>query len=89
MTETQSQGSDRPRQPSADRFGWGLACLAATGMVAMIMGTGMSEGHSAYLNMSWFLQYREVLYEGTLPRHLPDLWGGLGGLDFFFYGHFP
>lgn len=78
-----------PRRPSADRYGWGLALLAAGCVVVLIMGVGMSEGHSAYLNMSWFLQYREVLLQGRLPRHLPDLWGGLGGLDFFFYGHLP
>lgn len=69
--------------------GWGLA-LAVAGMATVLVAAiGTTSGHSGYLNLSWFIQYRDVLLSGQIPRQLPQMWHGLGGLDFFFYGQLP
>ena len=47
-------------------------------------------GHSWNLNLAWIAGVQEVIGSGVLPpRHLPLLWDGLGGNDFFFYGPLP
>ncbi len=43
-------------------------------------------GHSFSFNMAWTTAFEAALADGAFyPRHLPALWYGLGGLDFFFY----
>ncbi|OYX43220.1 MAG: hypothetical protein B7Z02_09430 [Rhodobacterales bacterium 32-67-9] len=74
------------RSPAVPTF---AAVLTALLLMLTIGYLGTSAGHSGVINLSWFVQYRDVLFGGGLPRHLPDMWSGLGGLDFFFYGHVP
>lgn len=69
---------------------WTAAAVLAAVMLTLGMAAlGTTSGHSGGINLSWFAQYRDVLLGGALPRHLPQMWAGLGGLDFFFYGHVP
>ena len=47
-------------------------------------------GHSWNLNLAWTAAVQDVIESGILPpRHLPLLWDGLGGNDFYFYGPLP
>ena len=89
-------GPDRPPLPSGGAAAgpsattWTAAAVLAGIVLALGIGFfGTTAGHSGGVNLSWFVQYRAVLLGGGLPRHLPDMWSGLGGLDFFFYGHLP
>lgn len=51
---------------------------------------GTPHGHSYPYNMSWFIEVDAQISQGYFPpRHLPGLWGGLGGLDMFYYGPLP
>ncbi len=64
---------------------------AATILVFSIFAIlGTPRGHSYNLNVSWFSAFEAAFWNGVLyPRHLPELWYGAGGLDFFFYGPLP
>ncbi|WP_458322447.1 hypothetical protein [Roseobacter sp. A03A-229] len=58
--------------------------------VVLFVGAGFSVGHSSGFNHPWTTQYLAVFGNDTLlPRHLPGLWSGLGGYDFFFYAPIP
>lgn len=66
-----------------------LAALIAAGLFAFV-AAGFSDGHSAKFNDSWMIHYIDAFgWDTLLPRHLPGLWAGLGGYDFFFYGPLP
>lgn len=67
-----------------------LGVLIALIGVVLFAAIATPNGHSYGFNMSWLVAFDAALGEGTLyPRHLPALWFGLGGLDFFFYGPLP
>jgi hypothetical protein len=66
-----------------------LLVVLAAGM-GLIAALGTPPGHSADFNTSWLTAFEAALRSGAIyPRHLPDIWFGLGGLDFFFYGPLP
>ncbi len=51
---------------------------------------GTPYGRSYVHNLPWYAAFETELLRGALyPRHLTELWFGLGGLDFFFYGPAP
>lgn len=58
--------------------------------VALFVAAGFSIGHSASFNYPWAAQYINSFgWDAWIPRHLPSLWSGLGGYDFFFYAPVP
>ncbi|MCK8465116.1 hypothetical protein MUY35_14755 [Aliiroseovarius sp. S1339] len=66
-----------------------VAALAAIGLFLFVLA-GFSNGDSALYNYPWTVQYINAFDGGAfLPRHLPGLWAGLGGYDFFFYAPLP
>lgn len=66
---------------------WALLLLIPP---AVFVWMGTPIGHSYWFNFSWFLEVDKQLAQGVFPpRHLPGLLGGLGGIDFFFYGPLP
>ncbi len=68
-------------------LGFAAALLAGTLLMTLI---GTPTGHSYGFNIPWLIAFEAALAEGAAyPRHLPALWFGLGGLDFFFYGPLP
>lgn len=84
ICEVLPQGHFRPGVGAILWYGF----LLAAPLVMALAGTPF--GHSYNLNMSWFGQVDALLVGGVFPpRDLPGLWGGLGGLDFFFYGPLP
>ncbi|MEM9937410.1 MAG: hypothetical protein AAF768_01050 [Pseudomonadota bacterium] len=67
-----------------------VVILASGGLLAYHAITGTPGGHSYRHNLPWFIAFDEAFWSGDLyPRHLPELWFGLGGLDFYFYGPMP
>ncbi|WP_171122179.1 MULTISPECIES: hypothetical protein [unclassified Ruegeria] len=59
-------------------------------MPAIMIFVGVPQGHSEIYNFAWFTQYSQQFDQGNwLPRHLPEMWAGLGGHDFFFYAPLP
>lgn len=51
---------------------------------------GTPEGGSYMFNLPWFEGFRDAVWAGDLyPRFLPDIWFGMGALDFYFYGPLP
>ncbi len=68
-------------------FKFALPILA--GVIAFLL-MGFPAGHSASFNYPWAAQYVQAFgLDALLPRHLPGLWAGLGGYDFFFYAPLP
>ena len=66
-----------------------MAVLVAVGLCLFVL-VGFTDGHSASYNYPWAAQYTKAFgIDAGLPRHLPGLWAGLGGYDFFFYGPLP
>jgi hypothetical protein len=70
--------------------------LVVLGLLGLVVGPalfawiGTPPSSSYHFNMPWLVGFEAALKEGVLyPRHLPQLWYGLGGLDFFFYGPLP
>ena len=62
----------------------GFLCLA------LFLVAGLSDGASASFNHTWAAEFGSSLSLSSLyPKHLPGLWTGLGGYDFFFYGPLP
>ena len=62
--------------------------LAICSVIFSILGTPY--GHSYRYNIAWLISFEAAIEQGALyPRHLPELWTGAGGLDFFFYGPLP
>ncbi len=72
---------------------WRLASLAAflsVGLLTFHYITGTVQGASFHYNLSWYEAFRNAFWQGDLyPRFLPDLWHGMGGADFYFYGPMP
>lgn len=65
-----------------------LICLGALPILFAWIGTPPFSSYG--FNMAWFTAFEAQLAQGVLyPRDLPDLWYGLGGLDFFFYAPLP
>ncbi len=61
----------------------------AAGLLLFVF-SGFSKGHSSQFNYTWVVHYINAFSWGApLPRHLPGLWSGLGGYDFFFYAPLP
>ena len=94
MTSADGAGEARPEPvvERARRPRWpGL--LAAAALVtgpALFALLATPLGHSYGFNMAWATGFAAALADGALsPRHLPGLWLGLGGLDFFFYAPLP
>jgi|GEM_PF-2413485 len=51
---------------------------------------GTPHGASFHYNLSWYEGFRNSFWAGDLyPRFVPDLWYGMGGVDFYFYGPLP
>ncbi|MFT6944681.1 MAG: hypothetical protein ACJAUW_001255 [Yoonia sp.] len=68
----------------------GLLTAFAAASIFFFVTVGISDGHSASFNFPWAVQYLDTFEMGAfLPRHLPGLWDGLGGFDFFFYAPIP
>ncbi|WP_424831782.1 hypothetical protein [Ruegeria sp.] len=69
----------------------GLIALVTFLFAVVALGAiGTPMGHSYGFNMSWTLAFTEALGPASVyPRFLPDLWDGVGGLDFFFYAPLP
>ncbi len=66
------------------------AVLCAVAGLLLFVAAGFSTGHSDSYNYAWSVHYLDIFSSGALlPRHLPGLWAGLGGYDFFFYGPLP
>ncbi len=67
-----------------------MVTALAVGLLAYHAAIGTPGGHSYRHNLPWFTAFDEAFWSGDLyPRHLPDLWFGLGGLDFYFYAPMP
>ena len=68
----------------------GLLTAFAAASIFFFVTVGISDGHSASYNFPWAVQYLDTFnLSSFLPRHLPGLWNGLGGYDFFFYAPIP
>ncbi len=71
---------------------WPILLLFA-GAVLPVAGfavAGMLHGHSYLFDRAWMVETDALIAQGHFPpRHLPGLWGGIGGYDMFFYGPFP
>ncbi len=68
----------------------GLLTAFAVVSISLFLTVGISNGDSAAYNFPWAVQYQNAFDLGALlPRHLPGLWNGLGGFDFFFYAPIP
>lgn len=72
---------------------WRLAAIAFV-FCCLLLGfhhlTGTPQGASFHYNLSWFEGFRNAFWQGDLyPRFVPDLWYGMGGADFYFYGPLP
>ncbi|MFA8443717.1 hypothetical protein [Yoonia sp.] len=68
----------------------GLLSAFAVASISFFLFVGISNGDSARYNFPWTVQYQNAFDLGALlPRHLPGLWNGLGGFDFFFYAPIP
>ncbi|MFV0244801.1 MAG: hypothetical protein ACK5IB_07270 [Qingshengfaniella sp.] len=87
----QPRPADAPTHPQAATGG-----LAALLGVVIVLGVaiftliGTPLGHSYGFNMAWLVAFDAAAsWASPYPRHLPALWDGLGGLDFFFYGPLP
>ena len=67
--------------------GWALVLIATAFLFAIV---GTPGGDSVVFNLTWHSEVRDLLANGSFPpRHLPGGFGGLGILDFFFYGPLP
>lgn len=67
-----------------------IVIVSALCLLAYHGAMGTPGGHSYRHNLPWFIAFDEAFWAGDLyPRHLQDLWFGLGGLDFYFYGPMP
>ena len=67
-----------------------VAFLAAALCLTLFLAAGFSDGASASFNHTWAAEFGSALSLSDLyPKHLPGLWSGLGGYDFFFYGPLP
>ena len=67
-----------------------LALICLGGLPVLFAWVGTPPFSSYVFNISWFAAFEAQIAEGVpYPRDLPDLWYGLGGLDFFFYAPFP
>jgi len=67
-----------------------LLTAFAAASIYFFVAEGISFGDSARYNFPWAVQYLDAFNLGAyLPRHLPGLWDGLGGFDFFFYAPIP
>jgi len=72
------------------RLAAGLAVAVAVAVLVLFVALGVPPGHSAALNLSWSRHFTEALsWSAPYPRHLPGLWAGFGGNDFFFYAPLP
>jgi len=72
---------------------WRLAAIVFV-ICVLLLGfhyiTGTPQGASFHYNLSWFEGFRNAFWQGDLyPRFVPDLWYGMGGTDFYFYGPLP
>lgn len=66
-----------------------LATLSLLAMAPSII-FGLPRGHSWHFNVPWAGAFSSAVATGSwYPRHLPELWNGAGGLDFFFYAPLP
>jgi hypothetical protein len=62
----------------------GIACLV------LFLAARLSDGASASFNHTWAAEFgRSLSISSLYPKHLPGLWSGFGGYDFFFYGPLP
>ena len=67
-----------------------IALLLAVALLVLHGSLGAPFGHSYRHNMPWFDAFNQAFWAGDLyPRFLPDLWYGLGGVDFYFYAPMP
>ncbi|MCL5776854.1 hypothetical protein M1105_07630 [Limibaculum sp. FT325] len=63
------------------------ACILFLIFVARL---GTPYGYSVIFNLPWHIGFSKVhSIENIYPRYIPNLWGGLGGFDFFFYAPLP
>lgn len=66
------------------------ACLLSVGLVVFHAATGTPDGNSYKYNLPWFDAFHSAFWQGDLyPRFSPDLWYGMGALDFYFYAPLP
>ncbi|MCR9079580.1 MAG: YfhO family protein [Hyphomonadaceae bacterium] len=72
---------------------WRLCAIAfvlSVGLLVFHGLTGTPEGNSYKYNLPWYEAFRNGFWAGDLyPRYTPELWYGLGGVDFYFYGPLP
>ena len=66
------------------------ALVISVGMLVTHAVFGTPAGSSYKHNLPWFDGFQGAFWQGVLyPRFLPDLWFGMGGFDFYFYGPMP
>ena len=72
---------------------WRLSVIAfslSAALLAFHHLVGTPHGASFHYNLSWYEGFRNAFWAGDLyPRFVPDLWYGMGGADFYFYGPLP
>lgn len=77
----------------AFKSNWQLAAAAFVSCITLLAFhhvTGTPQGGSFHYNLSWYEGFRNAFWQGDLyPRFVPDLWYGMGGVDFYFYGPLP
>lgn len=67
-----------------------FACLLSLGLLIFHGLNGTPEGNSYKYNLPWFDAFYSAFWKGDLyPRFSPELWYGMGALDFYFYGPLP
>lgn len=68
----------------------GHVVLAGLILMAPTLLYGAGPTHSFLFNVTWSMQFADLLRAGVVyPRWLPDSFGGLGSSAFFFYGPLP
>ena len=72
---------------------WRLVTVALLVSLVMLVTHavfGTPAGSSYKHNLPWFEGFQDAFWQGVLyPRVLPELWFGMGGFDFYFYGPMP
>ena len=67
-----------------------IAVALSASLLLFHGNAGTPEGASYMYNLPWFDAFRRAFSQGDLyPRFSPELWYGMGALDFYFYGPLP
>ena len=67
-----------------------VALIASLAVIGLFYLAGAPDGGSQHFNLAWVSAFGIEFWQGTpYPRHLPALWDGFGGVDFFFYAPLP